>query len=43
MLNSKFFTIMIVLTLVAGAGAVTRQALEMDHYSLFETLLGSSK
>ena len=43
MLNSKFFTVMIALTLVAVAGALALQIMEMDHYSLFETLLGISK
>lgn len=39
MLNSKFFTIMIILTLIVTAGALTLQILEMNEYSLFETLL----
>ena len=38
MLNSKFFTVMIMQTLLFAAAAVTLQALEMDAYSLFEIL-----
>lgn len=39
MLNSKFFTVVIALTLLGAAAVVTFQALEMAEYSLFETLL----
>ena len=39
MLNSKFFTVMIALTLVVVAAAVTFQVLEMSEYNLFETLM----
>jgi len=40
MLKSKFFTIMIILTLLLSAAAVALQVLEMNEYSLFHTLLG---
>jgi len=39
MLNSKFFTVMLALTLLSAAAVVTLQALEMVEYSLFETLM----
>ena len=38
MFNSKFFTVMIVLTFVAMAAVVTFQVLEMCDYTLFETM-----
>lgn len=38
MLNSKFFTWMIALTLVAVIAIVTLQVLEMDAYELLQTL-----
>lgn len=38
MFNSKFFTVMIVLTFLALGGAVALQVLEMNEYNLFETL-----
>jgi hypothetical protein len=38
MLNSKFFTIMIIATLLLAGAAVTFQVLEMDAYGLFQTL-----
>lgn len=38
MLNSKFFTTMIVLTFLAVGACVAFQALEMKDYNLFETL-----
>lgn len=40
MLNSKFFTVMIVLTVLAAAATVTFQVMEMNAYDLFHTLLG---
>ena len=38
MLKSKFFTVMIVLTLLFAAAAVTLQVLEMNAYELLQTL-----
>jgi len=38
MLNSKFFTVMIILTLLAAAATVTFQVLEMNSYELFQTM-----
>lgn len=38
MFNSKFFTVVMVLTTIALAAIVAFQALEMQHYELFETL-----
>ena len=38
MFNSKFFTVMIVLTFLALGAAVAFQVLEMNEYQLFETL-----
>jgi hypothetical protein len=38
MFNSKFFTVMIVLTFLVLGGAVALQVLEMNEYNLFETL-----
>lgn len=38
MLTSKFFTAMLVVTLLVTAAAVVFQVLEMNEYSLFETL-----
>ena len=39
MLNSKFFTVMIILTLLFAAATVALQVLEMNDYELFQTLL----
>lgn len=39
MLNSKFFTVMLVLTLTSAAAVVALQALEMLEYDLFRTLM----
>ena len=39
MFNSKFFTVVIVLTFLAMAATATFQALEMYDYSLFDTLV----
>ena len=39
MWNSKFFTVMIILTALAVAASVTFQFLEMRDYNLVETLL----
>ncbi len=39
MLTSKFFTAMIIATLIFAAATVTFQALEMNAYDLFKTLL----
>jgi len=41
MFNSKFFTGVIVLTVLAMAATVVFQALEMKDYSLFQTMLSS--
>ena len=38
MLESKFFTVMTILTLLLAGAAVTFQVLEMDAYGLFQTL-----
>ena len=38
MFQSKFFTVMIVLTTVAVAAALVFQLLEMKDYNLFQTL-----
>ena len=38
MLNSKFFTIMILATLLLAGAAVAFQVLEMNEYDLFRTL-----
>jgi len=38
MFNSKFFTVMIVLSFLAMAATVAFQALEMKDYNLFITL-----
>ncbi|MBO5791669.1 MAG: hypothetical protein J6S54_04270 [Lentisphaeria bacterium] len=38
MFNSKFFTVVIVLSFVALGAAVAFQALEMNEYNLFNTL-----
>lgn len=38
MLDSKFFTVMSILTLLLAGAAVTFQVLEMDAYGLFKTL-----
>ena len=38
MFNSKFFTVVIVLSFVALGAAVAFHALEMNEYNLFNTL-----
>ena len=38
MFNSKFFTVIVVLTFLAIGAAVTFQALEMQEYNLWNTL-----
>ena len=38
MFNSKFFTVVIVLTFLALGAAVAFQAMEMNDYNLFNTL-----
>lgn len=38
MFNSKFFTVIIVLTLLSLGAGLTFQALEMTDYELWETL-----
>jgi hypothetical protein len=38
MLNSKFFTVIVVLTFLALGAVVTFQALEMQEYNLWNTL-----
>lgn len=38
MFNSKFFTVVIVLTFLALGAAVAFQAMEMNDYNLFDTL-----
>lgn len=38
MFNSKFFTVMIVLSFLVLGAAVALQVLEMNDYALFETL-----
>ena len=40
MLNSKFFTIMIVLTLLVTAAALTVQVMEMQQYGIIDQLMG---
>ncbi|WP_294432564.1 hypothetical protein [uncultured Victivallis sp.] len=40
MFNSKFFTVMIVLTFLAVVATVAFQSIEMNQYGLFETLFG---
>ena len=40
MFNSKFFTVMIVLTFLAVGATVAFQSIEMNEYGLFETLFG---
>lgn len=40
MLNSKFFTVMIVLTLLIVAAAFTLQFLEMQEYGIIDQLMG---
>ena len=39
MLNSKFFTVMIIITLILTIATVALQALEMNTYELFQTLM----
>lgn len=41
MFNSKFFTVMIILTFLAMGATVTFQALEMSEYNLFNTMFAS--
>ncbi len=41
MFNSKFFTVMIVLSFLAVAASVAFQALEMHEYNLFNTMFAS--
>ena len=40
MLESKFFTVMTVLTLLIVAAAFTVQFLEMQHYGIIDQLMG---
>ena len=40
MLNSKFFTVMIVLTLLIVAAACVFQFLEMQQYGIIDQLMG---
>ncbi len=40
MLNSKFYTVMIVLTLLATAAAVAIQFMEMQQYGIIDQLMG---
>lgn len=40
MLNSKFFTVMIVLTLLVLAAAFALQFLEMQQYGIIDQLMG---
>lgn len=40
MLNSKFYTVMIVLTLLATAVAVAIQFMEMQQYGMIDQLMG---
>ena len=40
MLNSKFYTVMIVLTLLITAAALALQFLEMQQYGLIDQLTG---
>ena len=39
MFNSKFFTVVVVLTFLALGAAVAFQVLEMQEYNLFNTLI----
>lgn len=39
MLNSKFFTVMIVLTLIVTAAALALQFMEMQHYGIIDQLM----
>lgn len=41
MFNSKFFTVMIILTVLALGATVVFQSLEMNEYSLLQTMFGS--
>ena len=41
MLNSKFFTVMIVLTFLAMVATVVFQSVEMSDYNLFNTMFAS--
>ena len=41
MFNSKFFTVMIILTFLAMGATVTFQTLEMKEYNLFHTMFSS--
>ena len=40
MLNSKFFTVRIILTLLVVAAAVALQFLEMQEYGIIDQLMG---
>jgi hypothetical protein len=40
MLESKFFTVMTVLTLLAVAAAFAVQCMEMQHYGIINQLMG---
>ncbi len=40
MLNSKFFTVMIVLTLLVAAAAFAVQFMEMQQYGIIDQLMG---
>lgn len=40
MLNSKFFTVMIVLTLLVTAAGLAVQVMEMQQYGLIDQLMG---
>ncbi len=40
MFNSKFYTVMIVLTFVMVGAAVAFQILEMQEYDLINTIMG---
>ena len=40
MLNSKFFKVMIVLTLLVTAAALAFQVMEMQQYGLIDQLMG---
>ncbi|WP_294481467.1 hypothetical protein [uncultured Victivallis sp.] len=41
MFNSKFFTVMIVLTFLAMVATVVFQSVEMSDYNLFNTMFAS--
>ena len=41
MFNSKFFTVMIVLTFLAMVATVVFQSVEMSDYHLFNTMFAS--